>query len=86
MPNKDDFRRALSEEIEAAARAGRPYADINAGELHRLVGGYPGYGHSMPSCCDVLYDEHDHGRADILSSPPKGKGASLTIRYHLPRR
>lgn len=85
MPNKSDFRKALSDEIEAAIRAAKTHIDIKAGELHRLLGGYPGKDHSMPSCCDVLYEEHDRGGADILSAPPKGKGASLTIRYHLPR-
>lgn len=38
----------------------------------------------MPSCCQAMYHEQ---RADdeIISRPPKGKGATLTIRYRLPR-
>ncbi|CAN7178415.1 hypothetical protein LJR251_000300 [Rhizobium rhizogenes] len=85
MPNKEDFRKALSDEIEAAIRAAKTHIDINAGELHRQLGGYPGKSHSMPSCCDVLYEEQERGRADVLAAPRMRKGASLTIRYHLPR-
>jgi hypothetical protein len=38
----------------------------------------------MPVCCDAMYDEQ-RARKSTLLSPPKGKGASLTIRYGLPR-
>jgi hypothetical protein len=31
-----------------------------------------------------MYAEMD-ARDEILAAPPKGKGATLTIRYHLPR-
>ncbi len=85
MPNKEDFRKALLEEMEAGIRAKKTHIDVNAGELHRQLGGYPGKSHSMSSCCDVLYEEQERGRADVLTAPPKKKGASLTIRYHLPR-
>jgi 5-methylcytosine-specific restriction protein A len=85
MPSKEDFRSALKRVLNAAEKAGKPYIEVNAGDLHREVGGYPSKEHIMPSCCDVLYEEHARGRAEIRSSPPKGKGASLTIRYQLPR-
>ncbi len=63
---------------------GDSYIDINSGELHRKVGGYPGPNHRMPVCCNVMYREQRVGDK-VLSSPPKGQGASLTIRYKLPR-
>lgn len=85
IPTKDDFRKAVAGAVGDATQAGQTHIDVNSGDLHRLLGGYPGKQHAMPSCCDAMYEEHARGRADILAHPPKGKGASLTIRYHLPR-
>jgi hypothetical protein len=36
-------------------------------------------------CCAVMRSEMSAGDA-ILQEPPKKQGASLTIRYELPRR
>jgi hypothetical protein len=60
-------RYALEHEdaISGSERGGVRHIDINSGDLHRKLGGYPG-------------DE-------VLAAPPKGKGATLTIRYVLPR-
>lgn len=56
------------------------YIDLVSGDVHRKVGGYPSNNHRMPMCCDVMYSRM---RADdmVISSPPKGKGATLRIRY-----
>ena len=35
-------------------------------------------------CCDAMYSERRNGD-EIIFAPQKGKGASLTIRYSLPR-
>jgi 5-methylcytosine-specific restriction protein A len=67
-----------------AQRRGMPHIDINAGELHRRLGGYPGRSHQMPSCCQAMYAEKKIDDM-IISQPPEGKGATLTIRYKLPR-
>lgn len=88
MPGREDFRIELAAQIERASRQGRAHIEINSGELHRDVGGYPpakGQHHAMPACCNVMWAEHDKGRADIISCPKSRRGASLTIRYHLPR-
>ena len=80
----DDFRSELRE-LLSKAEALKFYAvEITAGSLHRRVGGYPGPSHSMPNCCSVMRQEMDH-RDSIVSEPEKGAGASLTIRYVLPR-
>ena len=84
MATTETLRVELRSQISQAERRSVPYIHINAGELHRKVGGYPGPGHRMPSCCNVMYQEQRAGDK-ILSSPPKGLGASLTIRYRLPR-
>ena len=54
------------------------------GIRHRQVGGYPGPSHRMPICCEVMYQEMG-SRDKSEASLPKGKGASLRIRYDLPR-
>ncbi|PSR35436.1 MAG: HNH endonuclease [Sulfobacillus benefaciens] len=79
-----DFKNALYAEFNRAMEQNAPYVDIRSGDLHRNAGGYPGPNHRMPSCCAVMEREmkvHDQ----ILKAPPRGRGASLTIRYMLPR-
>ena len=85
MPSTDAFRTELEARISRAFRQGRSQVEVNAGELHRSVGGYPGIRHAMPACCNVMRQEFDALRDEIVHEPPSGKGASLTIRYLLPR-
>lgn len=76
------FREELEGMLKKAKEIGLKYVDIKSGDLHRKVGGYPGKNHRMPTCCAVmisLMKEDD----EILQSPPKGKGATLNIRYYL---
>lgn len=56
------------------------YIDLLSREVHERVGGYPSKDHRMPVCCDAMYNQM---RADdtVMNSPPKGKGATLRIRY-----
>jgi 5-methylcytosine-specific restriction protein A len=84
VPSKDEFRTELRSQLREAELRGGAEIAVNSGELHRKLGGYPGASHQMPSCCDAMYDEQRPGDA-ILSAPTKGKGASLTIQYRLPR-
>ncbi len=83
-PSADDFRRALGEQFERAARAGSPHVDVKSGDLHRDLGGYPGRNHRMPLCCHIM-NEAIRAGDKVLSGPPSGKGATLVIRYKLPR-
>lgn len=84
MPTKDDFREELRARFRRATERGAQEVVINSGELHRSLGGYPGQGHQMPSCCDVMH-EAARSTDEEISSPPSGRGASLTIKYRLPR-
>ena len=84
MPTRDDFGDELQRQLAKASAAGLSYIDVNAGDLHRAIGGYPGPGHRMPVCSSVMDREKREGD-ETIESPPKGKGASLTIRYRLPR-
>ena len=81
----DDFRVALARLFGDGAKAGRDTIVVRAGDLHRIVGGYPGPDHRMPVCCDVMYAEMLDEADAILAAPTKGKGASLVIEYLLPR-
>ena len=75
-----EFRTELHRRLAEARRAGEGFVDINSGDLHRKVGGYPGRSHRMPICCSVMKGEMAVGD-QIIQAPPKGAGASLTIRY-----
>jgi hypothetical protein len=80
----ETFRDELSAQLKRAESRGASHVEINSGELHRKVGGYPGPAHRMPTCCEVMYSARQDGD-EIVSSPEAGKGAALTIRYRLPR-
>ena len=84
MPTTEDFRTEVRAQIERAREQGRPHVEINAGELHRLIGGYPQSSHRMPECCNAMRGEMS-GRDTVIFEPQKGHGASLTIRYELTR-
>lgn len=83
MPTSQDFEGELRRQLGKARESGKSYVDVNSGELHRDVGGYPGKDHSMPTCCNVMVRLMKSGD-EVLTQPPKGRGATLTIRYKLP--
>jgi hypothetical protein len=87
LPTVEEFKTELYRMMLEAVRAGKNTVDINAGELHRRVGDYPDPNrHRMPVCCDVMNAAFASDAGDkILQQPPSGQGASLTIRYVLPR-
>ena len=79
-----DFESAIQSHFRRATNQGRSYIEVLSGDLHREIGGYPSPDHRMPVCCEVMY--RLMGPSDVLLyAPPKGKGASLRIRYQLPR-
>lgn len=87
MPNAEEFKAELHRMMSEGTKRDWPTVDISAGELHRRVGGYPGKDHRMPVCCKVMRDALALDAGDgILEEPPSGEGASLAIRYVLPRR
>lgn len=71
--------------MNEAVHDGREFTEINAGELHRRVGGYTGRTHRMPVCCEVMRGAFAPDAGDlIVEEPPGRQGVSLTIRYVLP--
>jgi hypothetical protein len=79
-----DFQRKLNELFQLGQSQSLREIEIKAGDLHRLVGVYPQPNHSMPVCCQVMR-KNMQASDQIISAPPKGNGASLTILYKLPR-
>ena len=79
-----DFKKELQARFARAAARGAKSVVINSGDVHRMLGGYPGKTHQMPVCCQVMYREQRAGDR-ILQAPPKGQGATLNIQYRLPR-
>jgi hypothetical protein len=86
MPTADEFRMEMYRMMNEAVHEGRETPEINAGELHRRVGDYPGRNHRMPVCCEVMRGAFAPDAGDVITEqPPSGQGARLTIRYVLPR-
>jgi 5-methylcytosine-specific restriction protein A len=87
MPTAEEFRQALMGYLATAAGDGLPSVEVNAGHLHRVLGGYTGpQNHRLPICCSVMRAGMDESLGDeITREPSGGMGASLTIRYVLPR-
>jgi hypothetical protein len=54
MPTAAEFESEIRAMISRAIQQKRPHLEINAGELRRPLGGYPGHNHSMPSCCAAM--------------------------------
>jgi hypothetical protein len=80
-PSAKTFSTALAELLEER-KSDKPFVDVNAGALHRNVGGYPGPNHRMPTCCAAMRAALKRGDM-VLKEPRSGVGASLTLRYHL---
>ena len=83
-PTADDFRAALRGRFARATEVGKTYLDVRSGNLHEVVGGYPGSNHRMRNCCRVMRSDMTEGDVEI-DAPPKGDGATVVIRYNLPR-
>lgn len=83
MPTADEFRTELRSQLRRAELAGASHVDINAGDLHRRVGGYPKPTPRMPNCCSVMRQEQR--ATDQVVSEKSSDGASFTVRYALPR-
>lgn len=82
VPNADMFDKAIETIFATERGLGKKYVDVAAGKLHAHVGGYPSPNHRMPTCCSVMRRKMKSSD-QLLSSPLKGKGAELKIRYYL---
>jgi 5-methylcytosine-specific restriction protein A len=53
-PTAWDFQNQLMAILNAARQSGQSYLDVESGNLHKEVGGYPNPNHRMPVCCEVM--------------------------------
>ncbi|NIN92578.1 hypothetical protein GTO36_06275 [bacterium] len=83
-PTAKDFQSELDSIFASAQQEGKSFIEVKSGDLHRSVGGYPGPNHRMPLCCGVMKRNMKPGD-QILQQPPSGEGATLIIRFELPR-
>jgi hypothetical protein len=84
LPDAVAFEAAIRSRWSGAEAAGAEFVDVCSGDVHRQLGGYPGPHHRMPDCCRVMR-RLMVGTDYIVEAPPKGNGATLMIRYSLPR-
>ena len=84
-PEKADFEKALNAWFLEVEKEENQFVDIRADDLHARVGDYPGPFHRMATCCEVMYEHYKPEVDRILQFPPKGKGASMEIRYAQPQ-
>ena len=74
--------------LDVAAANGLIRVSVQAGNLHRQIGGYPARdgAHSMPVVCGAIRREYAPDKGDrIVYEPKQGKGARLEIEFVLPR-
>ncbi len=84
IPTSKDFQKQLDKVLKVATEQGRPYIDITAGPLHRLVWGSYERKHRLPQCCYVMKKTMKRGDI-VLKEGEEGCEADLKIRYMLPR-
>ena len=86
MPTKEDFKAELLAQLGQAMKQGRAHVEINAGELQKTLGDYPGTDHHLSAAaCNAMHEARS-AQDTVIVQPPSGNGAALTIRYELPRR
>jgi 5-methylcytosine-specific restriction protein A len=81
-PSSKDFEAALDGLMQAARQGGETFVEVSSGDLHRLVGGYPGPNHRMPTCCTVMRGRLNKGDI-VLREPKRSAGANLALKYFL---
>jgi hypothetical protein len=82
MVSTDHFRQELLAQMSRAFKGGLIDVLINARELHRSLGGYPGSLQWMPSCCGAMQAELKPGDTLLVE---RASDAGMTVRYRLPR-
>ena len=80
LPGSEDFQAALQDLLAEARRRGADHLDVNAGALHRKVGGYPGPGHRIETVSGDLMLATSGGLALEV------RGLSTDVSVALPHR
>lgn len=81
---REQFERILTAWLQNAEQTRVEHIDIISRQLHCAASNYPGPNHRMPVCCQVMINSMEPGDLEV-EAPPQGNGATLKIRYYLPR-
>ena len=82
VPTQLDFQNELDNLFMKAREDGKEFIEVTSKQVHSNVGGYPSNNHRMPVCCDVMLAKMQSSD-EIIEQPPKGKGATLKVKYYL---
>jgi hypothetical protein len=55
LPTREQFDHEIRRRFLEAELRGTPSVTLNAGKIHRELGGYPGLGHHMPLRSEAMY-------------------------------
>jgi hypothetical protein len=77
-PTAWEFRNQLTIILNVARQNGKPYVDVDSGNLHKQVGGHSNSNHRMPVCRDVMIRMMQRGDSVL-----KEHGETVMIRYVL---
>jgi|NGEPerStandDraft_9_1074522.scaffolds.fasta_scaffold11224_3 5-methylcytosine-specific restriction protein A len=77
-----DFQNHLNDILISAQNKGFQFVDVKSGDLLKRIGAH---NRRMPLCCSFMKNNMRTGDK-ILHEPPSGQGASLIIRFKLPRK
>ena len=83
-PDREGFETALHDILARADEQERQSVEVNAGELHRQLGGYPGPAHQLALCCAVMRQAMRPGDG-VTHQGADAADAALTIRFAMPR-
>ena len=87
LPTNEDFKKAIEKAKMNAANKGEKQIEIQAKDIHKELGHYPGPNHRMSTCCDAMYASMNNSKGDtVIDAPKKGKGANLKIQLKVPPR
>src|SRR5688572_16252276 len=79
-PTAWEFRNKLTVILNTAKHSGKPYVDVELGNLHKELGGDQNSHHRMPIFHEVMTKMMRQGDS-ILEETENGNGATMMIRY-----
>ena len=82
IPTAWDFRNKLTVILNTAKHSGKPYVDVESGNLHKELGGDSNSHHRLPIFHEVMTKMMRPGDS-ILKEARHGHGATMLVRYIL---
>jgi hypothetical protein len=81
-PTAWDFRNKLMAILNVAKHSGKPYVDVESGNLHKELGGDSNSHHTLPIFHEVMTKMMRPGDS-ILQEPRNEAGTTMLVRYIL---